>query len=348
MKTNLIISLCFCLFIITACSGSTDTKKVPENYLWNAQASLDSLQKNYFTPQSQLSNVSNAHDSVQFYLRAFSATNALLKTTVDRQYLQLFKNQILPGLEKFLDLRPRIPAYASYISKARTSNLNYDENAWIGINFIDLYQITQNQKYLKKAQLTWRFVSTNTNNEVENISSNASASALALKLFEATGDSTYFHQGKSSYEFYSICLNDSIKQANYTHNSGQMIQSAALLYKLTQDSIYLTDAQNLAKTCYEYFFSDFTGKDQKSFKQIKKGNLWYITLMLGGFIELYQLDKDPLYINTFKQNLNYAWQYARNEKGLFQSDFSGETIDNPINLLTQAAMIEMYSRIAHI
>ena len=46
--------------------------------------------------------------------------------------------------------------------------------------------------------------------------------------------------------------------------------------------------------------------------------------MLRGFIELYHIDKNKTYINAFDKSLNHAWMYARDDKGLFNTDLSGK------------------------
>ena len=126
------------------------------------------------------------------------------------------------------------------------------------------------------------------------------------------------------------------------------MQSAALLYQLTRNPLYLKDAQNIAKECYNYFFTDFTTTTGESFKMLKQGDIWFTAVMLRGFIELYHIDKNKTYINAFDKSLNHAWMYARDDKGLFNTDLSGKSKDDKKWVLTQAAMIEMYARLATI
>ena len=92
-------------------------------------------------------------------------------------------------------------------------------------------------------------------------------SRFALKLFQATQDSTYLKQGKELYEwtkknledptdhlyFDNIALNKKIGRAKFAYNSGQMMQAAALLYQITKQKNYLEDAQNIAEACHKHF-----------------------------------------------------------------------------------------------
>jgi len=180
-------------------------------------------------------------------------------------------------------------------------------------------------------------------------------------LFEATKDSSFFFRGKELYDwvktnlqdttdylyFDNINVNGNVDKAKYAYNSGQMLQAASLLYELTNNPRYLTDAQNIASSACLYFFHDFNAKNEKSFKLLNKGNIWFTAVMLRGYIELYKVDKDDEYINAYRKNLEYAWKHMRDKgSGLFNSDWSGKKKDHSKWLMTQFAMVEMYARIS--
>ena len=126
------------------------------------------------------------------------------------------------------------------------------------------------------------------------------------------------------------------------------MQSAALLYQLTGSELYLEDAQAIAAACHNYFFTEFTPERGESFRMLKKGDVWFTAVMLRGFIELCQADGNKAYLDSFVRSLDYAWVHAREENGLFNTDFTGENRDKRKWLLTQAAMVEMYARLATI
>lgn len=384
-----------CIASLTGCVSSAQVE--PNSNLDRARQTLDSLYLNYSVDNSSLlrenypfdeqhtvtylaseeqANIPNQFSYLWPYSGTFSAVNALFEATHDKKYKKLLDSRVLPGLEEYFDTQ-RVPnAYSSYIRTAPASDRFYDDNVWLGIDFTDTYQMTQEQKYLDKAQLIWKFIESGTDSilgggiywceqkkESKNTCSNAPGSVLALKLFKATNDSSYFEKGKKLYEwtqrnlqdsadylyFDNIRLDGKIGKAKFAYNSGQMMQSAALLYQLTKNPIYLKDAQNIAKECFNYFFTDFTpATNEEAFRMLKKGDIWFTAVMLRGFIELYRIDKDKTYINAFNKSLSYAWDNARDEKGLFNADLSGKSKDQKKWLLTQAAMVEMYSRLAMI
>ena len=111
---------------------------------------------------------------------------------------------------------------------------------------------------------------------------------------------------------------------------------------------YLEDAQNIAEACHKHFFTHFTSPNGQTFQLLKKGNIWFTAVMVRGFIELYHTDHNKTYLADFQKSLDYAWQYARDKRGLFQTDWSGTDKNEKKWLLTQAAFVEMYGRLAGI
>jgi len=315
---------------------------------------------------------SNPYSYLWPFSGTLSAITALYEVEKKSEYLNFLEKEVLPGLEKYYDTQRSPQAYASYINSAPASDRFYDDNVWLGLDFTELYKLTGKKKYLDKATLIWKFILSGMDDklgggiywceqkkESKNTCSNAPGSVYAFKLFEATGDSAYFHKGKQLYEwtkknlqdtdylyFDNVRLDGEIGKAKFAYNSGQMMQSASLQYKLTKDRQYLLEAQNIAKACYDYFFTDFNGKDGSSFHLIKKGDAWFTAIMLRGFVDLYQLDNNPVYLDAFKKNMDYAWKYSKDENGLFNKDFSGQEPDDKKWLLTQGAMVEMYARLS--
>jgi Predicted glycosyl hydrolase len=333
------------------------------------------LSENY--PVQKLNNITylasqtqsnNSFSYLWPFSGTFSAVNSLYFATNDKRYISLLNNSVLKGLDNYLDKTRKPTAYASYIRKAGKSDRFYDDNVWIGIDFTDIYSKTKNKKYLSKAKMIWNFIESGIDNKLDggvywceqkknskNTCSNAPASVFALKLFLATSDSSYFAKGKELYEwtkahlrdqsddlyYDNISLNRHIDKAKYPYNSGQMLQAAALLYRITNNSCYLYDAQKIAKSCSTYFFLH---KDNCEIV-LKEENIWFSTVMLRGFIELYNVDHQSQYLETFRQILDTAWNKARDTNGLLNRDCTGKIKDKTKWLLTQAAYIEMYARL---
>lgn len=383
------------IFLFVSCAGkarSVETKK-NENLI-RARTLLDSVYQIYSVPYSYLlrenypfdeafesiysepeirKNTPKQYAYLWSYSESFSAVNALFEAGKDERDYTLLRKKVLPGLEEYFDTIRTPFAYASYINSSTPSDRYYDDNIWIGIDFVNIYKLTKNTEYLEKAKLIWKFVLSGIDNVLgggiywceqgkkgKNTCSSASGSVYAFNLFEVTNDSTYFYKGKELYDWTKMNLQDTtddlyfdninlkgkVGKAKYAYNSGQMMLSAVLQYKLTQKTVYIEDARRIAKSCYNYFFIDYTADNGEKFRLLKKGDVWFAAVMLRGFIELYHLDKDPTYINAFNKSLDYAWFHSRDQNGLFNADYTGKDIDQKKWLLTQVAMAEMYARIA--
>jgi uncharacterized protein YyaL (SSP411 family) len=301
----------------------------------------------------------------------FSGVNALLKVTNDKKYKAFLNDSIVPGIQKYYD-NTRTPfCFQSYLAEAGHSDRYYDDNVWLAIDFLESYHLTGNRQYLDKSIETWKFIISGWSDEQDggifwceqkkgskNTCSNAPSAVLAMQLFETTKDSLYFNWGEKIYNwnktklqdptdylyFDNISLAGKIGKAKYTYNSGQMLQAAALLYKITGKETYLTDARNIAKSAIQYFTEDFTTPEGKHIRLFRNRGSWFNAILLRGYTELYARDKNDEYLRIFQDNLDHVWKHARYDKGLFTKDWSGD--DNGLKrkwLLDQAAMVEMYA-----
>ena len=381
----------FALLLVLITTGCGAARKVELSNIAKAQSTLDSVYRYYSVQNTTLLRETfpfnsdyaatyldnqdqakpNPYSFLWPYSGSLSAVSAIMMHKKTKGVESYLTAKVLPGLAHYFDTTRSPFAYASYINDAPPSDRFYDDNVWLGIDFTELYLHTSKAEYLEKAKLIWKFIESGTDEKLgggiywceqskksKNTCSNAPGAVYALKLFEATKDSSYFNQGKALYEwtkntlqdkndylyFDNIGLNGRVQKRKYAYNSGQMIQAAALLYKITRKKEYLVDAQNIAQSAHNYFFEDFSAADGNKMKLLKKGDIWFTAIMFRGFVELYHLDKNKTYLQDFEQNLNFAWKNMREQNGLFNSDWSGQTKDKSKWLLTQFAMAEMYAR----
>jgi len=307
---------------------------------------------------------------------SLSAYVAVFESTKDKKTLQHIDKVVITGLANYYDTR--IPhAYASYVKDAPLSDRFYDDNIWLGIDFVDLYLLTKKQAYLQEAKKIWTFVESGMDDklgggiywceqrkESKNTCSNAPAVVYLVKLYEATKETKYLDEAKSLYNWTKKFLQDpddylywdninlekKVDKAKYPYNTGQMIQAGALLYKMTNDIRYLQDAQTSAKAGFVHFFTKNQNNQQGStYPVLKRSDNWFIAIMLRGYIELYHLDNNKEYIAVFQANLDHAWQHMRDTNGLFGKDWTArEEKVGKKWLLDQFALAEMYARMSKI
>ena len=175
MKSPCILLIIVCTLSLTGCASTKQADS--DSSLGKAQQTLDSLYQHYSAKDSYLlresypfdeqhkvtylasedqANTPNQFSYLWPYSGTFSAVNALFEATHDKKYQKLLDKRVLPGLEEYFDIQRTPNAYSSYIQTAPTSDRFYDDNVWLGIDFTDIYQITQEKRYLDKAQLIWK------------------------------------------------------------------------------------------------------------------------------------------------------------------------------------------------
>lgn len=294
----------------------------------------------------------------------------------------LYDNRLLTGIDKFRNTANGKPeAYAVYPGTG--DERYYDDNIWVGLDMVDLYTLTKNVAYLNRAKLVWTFILSGTDNVMgggvywkeggnsKNTCSSAPAAVLAAKLYMATNDPVYLQSAKDLYAWTKSKLQDpadylywdnatlsnpadpnsalNIAKSKFPYNAGQPMQVACLLYKITGNQQYLTDAQNIAAAAYKKWFIPFNSYTLgESFRILEPGHVWFQAILLRGFIELYKLDGVKTYVRGYQKTMANAWlSNARNRTtNLINSDFRGGTTQTEFDILYQGACLEMISRLA--
>ena len=321
---------------IYTCFDAGDTPLLRETYPFD-----EDYKATYLAPENQESR-RNSYSYLWPYSGVLSAVAVLAEN--DSTYIGLLEDTVLLGLEEYFDTVRTPSAYSSYIVSDRPSDRFYDDNIWLGIDFADLYSAFGDEKYLQKAEMIWKFIESGTDGklgggiywceqkkESKNTCSNAPAAVLALKLFRITGDDRYLEAGLSLYEWTrntlqdasdglyldNVSLDGKLDERKFAYNSGQMMQAAVLLYKITGKRKYLCEARNLAAACSEKFFREGNQDAGEPETILKDGNIWFSAVMLRGYIELAEATGNRKYISDFSENLDYFWEKRRDADGLF-------------------------------
>ncbi len=304
----------------------------------------------------------------------FSSVTVLME--LNPQKYTTYLDSMVTAVEQYLD-KTRIPyGYQAYPSKFEIVDRYYDDNGLVGIDYIDSYAVTKNPVYLEKAKDVMTFIESGWTDDfgggaswLEGIRdqkpacTNGKATVLALKIYQASGGKKYLHYGMKSYNWMLSTLRDdslniiwnalltpdsvssNVQKHAYTYNTGTMIQSAVRLYKITNNTKYLEDAKALAEGSYQYYF-DYTDNGIPRVKDMP----WFTVVLFRGYQELYEIDKNPKYVNAVIERADWAWEHARDAEGLSYHDWTGQADESkkPKWLLDTSCMAELYARIAMI
>ncbi len=314
-------------------------------------------------------------------LSAFVAIREASIGTEQEAYYHSLENDIFNGIQHFWVTDHGRTAYSVYPDSG--NDRFYDDNAWIGLDMAKWYSISKDVRYLNQAKKVWDYLSQygwdntcgggvhwkelNEPSISKHTCSTAPAGVLSCKLYLLTHEQKYLDKAIECFNWLQTYMrdpNDNLYYDNaspdpenptqigrmetnkYSYNSGQPLQLACLLYKITEDGSYLTTARQIAKACHKKWFTPYHSEIlQRDFNILSPGHAWFNTIMCRGFFELYSIDKNPSYIEDIRNTMLHAWfGKAHHISGLINDeDLSGTVSMNKWEILKQGALVELYA-----
>jgi hypothetical protein len=235
----------------------------------------------------------------------------------------------------------------------------YDDNDWVGIELMRLYELTHSAVALGGAQEIMAFemagweggaeytcpggipFSNALENNQRNTVTTAPAAELAVQLYRATGQAQYLTFAESAYAWVRECLLESnylyadhigrkgaVEPALWSYNQGSMIGAGTLLYQATGNASYLAQARETAQAALAYFDNERLGSEIPFFVSVYFRNLLYLD----------SVTHEPPGPTIAQNYVNYMWQELRTSHDvfLFGSPPTGQ-------LLVQAAVVQIYA-----
>ena len=199
------------------------------------------------------------------------------------------------------------------------------------------------------------------------LSANACSIIVNAELYQLTQDENYLNW---AVKFYDFCkqmqnsdtgiyyngihtvvkpdgtrINGSVNKDLYAYNTGSMILADLLLYDITGEEDYYTDAKKAAAISHNIFVKE--ADDIKYYK----GYPWFTAILIEGYEALFQYDGDftKPFIEVLKNSLDYACGRYTDNNGMLPGNLGTGFNDNYAEdrqLLTQAAYAEMYALLA--
>jgi hypothetical protein len=262
---------------------------------------------------------------------------------------------VLHTIDKYYNTEPPAPGYQAYLSSAGKDSRFYDDNQWIAIACIDAFKRTKDKTYLDKAEEIYTFMMTGYDQlaggglywkedekNTKNTCSNGPGILIALQLYKITKKKVYLTTGIQLYDWTKKNLRaengiywDAIKipsmkidSAQYTYNTGTMLESNVLLHEITKDKKYLTEALTIAKAAERHFYKNGKLPD----------HYWFNVVLLRGYEALYRIDQDKSKFRFIIEDSERIWKEERDDNNLLG-------VKKDKGLIDQAAMMEMYARL---
>lgn len=259
----------------------------------------------------------------------------------------------------------------------------FDDNAIIGIEFVEAYELLKDPKYLERCAQIVKFYKAGIDNTMGralwwcesninqpgNDSSNKPACAngfatwFLMRYYEVCPEvekAEVLALAKDLYQWLYDNLRDpgdnlywnskgadgSINTTKWTYNSGAMIAGGVRLYEATGDTRYLNEAKATAKSSYDYYVRSRNGIPLC----YPTNDPWFTIQMIKSYVELESYDKSFVAkaMEVFIANLDNAWAKGRMTNGLFYEDWTGVKVnpDRDKGLLMQAAALESLGVVA--
>lgn len=243
----------------------------------------------------------------------------------------------------------------------KDSDRYYDDNAWLVLAFSELFEISQEQRYLDRSMATFEFVMSGHDDKLggglywrelektsKNTCTNAPAIVSALRLYQLTGKPSYLDTASKLYDWTCAHLQDTdglfwdhikldgeIDRRKFSYNSALMIRANVLLTEVTGDEKYAQEAERIARAAQAHWIDDDGAVDDSG---------RFAHLLLESFLALDELNPRGHWDEVVKRCVVYLHENVRGEDGIHGNRWRGPPRRSPrrIALLDQASAARIY------
>jgi Glycosyl hydrolase family 76 len=310
------------------------------------------------------------------YAFLFPFSQALAATVsashIPRQAQKLTANlrAQLHGLQKYFKSAgsPASPAQspqatlASYTAAESGGTSYFDDNEWVGIELVRVYELDHDREALAQAEQIMSFVmagwqtnpkercpggvpfSDSAPGDTErNAVTNGPAAELGVQLFRITHNVAYLQFAEMAYGWVRTCLLEptnlyadhleggeeaEVEPTEWSYKQGSMIGAGALLYQSTRQPFYLEQAIGTARAAVANFPVERLAGESPFFPAVFFRNLLYLD----------SLTHESTARGLAQSYVDYVWESLRLGSGLYLLGNG----DNP-QLLEQASIAQIYA-----
>ena len=287
------------------------------------------------------------------YSAYFTAVIKAYKTN-SKTYLNDLKIT-LKNLEWYLS-KDRNDNYLVYASEEGTEKpVFYDDNVWLAIGFLELYEIDGNVEFLNKAKELLRFIYDSWQTHlgggllwrefpddlprdkwVRNTCINGPSAYASARVYQLTKESYYLDWSKKIYEWTKNTLKDPlthlyfdnisetlvIEKTKWTYNVGTMISAGSLLYNLTKVKSYKEDALKSIEAANQLLtIKHEDGSNHYYFDD----SPWFKVYLFQGLLDGYKYLDEKVVEKIFDSvlvNFKYIYEKYQNKDALIINKWS--------------------------
>ena len=359
---KLVALACGIALVLPASAVASNIQKTDAK---RAVASYKALQRYYYVPQYKVYK-GDPYAYTWPFSQALSATVALAGVPKVGPHYSKDVGDRVQGLEHYFDDSGDPPGYDGQARSplGRGGDKYYDDNEWIGLALLRRWQETRSPPLLARAQTIFRlvgsgwdpdqehpcpggvFFNNSPKNTDRNTVTNAPGALLGAELYAATGNLDYLLWSIQMYEWVRNCLagpnglyldhisfDGRIDETTWSYNQGTMVGAGVVLYRMTGDKAYLTQAKQLADAALRQFSGG---------RLLTADRPFFLAIYFENLLMLDATRHDKRYRAAMQAFADAAWKKVRKSStGLFP--FPQE---RNVEVLNQAAMIRIFADLA--
>ncbi len=242
----------------------------------------------------------------------------------------------------------------------------YDDNEWVGIELARMYELNHNATALSGAEQIMQFVmagwqttgaegqllpcpggvpfSNAKSNTQRNTITDGPAAELGVQLYRITHEARYLQFAEMAYNWVRECLlepsgmyadhielDGEVDHSLWSYTQGVMVGAGTLLWQVTHESFYLTQARATARAALAYF----------TYSKLSSENPFFAAVYFRNQIYLDSITHEAPGTLPAREYAYWAWQRHRLSSNLFAYG-SPPTAE----LLDQAALTQIYALLA--
>ncbi|HEY7892645.1 MAG TPA: glycoside hydrolase family 76 protein [Solirubrobacteraceae bacterium] len=303
------------------------------------------------------------------FSQALAATVDLMGIPAEGARFRAEVHARLVGLEAYFDANnsganegaftSSLPGFDGSVAPPKGSGgaKYYDDNEWVGIELVRVYEQTGEAQALEHAEQIMAFVmsgwqadaklacpggepfSNSAENGTRNTVTTAPGAELAVQLYRLTGEVEYLRFAEMAYAWVRECLllstglyadhigaHGIVESTEWSYNQGTMIGAGVLLYQASGNATYLAQASQTASAALAYFTLERLAGENPFFVAVYLRNLLYLDAVTGE-------PPGPQLAQSYVDYLGARYQ----SNGLFS------TSAYQPQLLVQAAVTQIYA-----
>lgn len=239
----------------------------------------------------------------------------------------------------------------------------YDDNAWLALALLDLYELTGNSKYLGWAQETVVFCMSGENGPADSpnggirwhesdtggasVCSTAPTILANLILYQKTAIEHYKTDGQRLYSWimnsdlrYDTGLFHETNQGALGYQTAVMTQAAVRLYQITGSETYLAEAERMAAAMEHVFINRTT-------QALTQHGKWGGHDMTNAYADLYESDGNSRWLDTAAGYLEFLYVNCIDpSNGLYPAVWNDTSRISSADMIDNASVALAYWRMA--